>query len=238
LANNYFQFKQFTVRQGRCAMKVCTDACIFGAAVAGYIHSRRLVPVTMLDIGSGSGLLSLMLAQKTNAIIDGVEIDEAAFEQAKDNFEQSPWKERLTVFNADALFFYPVKKYDCIISNPPFFEGDLKSGNIKKNAAKHDTTLTIEQLLLVIDRHLSPDGFFALLLPWHRINFFIEIARAAHYFLNEQLLVQHTKLHPFFRGILFFSHHKTIITRKELVIKGSDGYNTPEFIELLKDYYL
>ena len=219
-------------------MKVCTDACIFGATVAEHISNEKPVAANILDIGSGTGLLGLMVAQKTIGIIDAIEIDEAAFQQSKNNFELSPWNQRLTIFNEDAQAFNAGKKYDCIISNPPFFEGDLKSGNHKKNAAKHDTTLTLDLLLPIVDQHLSPDGFFAVLLPFHRVSFFIEMAIAANYFLNEQMLVQHTKVHPFFRGILIFSHHKTTIVNKELAIKKSGGDYTDEFIDLMKNYYL
>ncbi len=238
VANNYFQFKQFIVQQEHCAMKVCTDACIFGAFLAKAIIHPKKVPASILDIGTGTGLLSLMAAQKSNATMDAIELDEAAFHQAKTNFERSPWQNRLNIFNANALQFDPGKKYDCIVSNPPFFEGDLKSGNSEKNAAKHDTTLTLEQLLSIINNHLAPDGFFGVLLPWHRVEFFIEIAMVAGYFLNEQLLVQHTKSHPFFRGILFFSRKNATAISKELVIKNEDGNYTPEFIDLMKDYYL
>lgn len=238
MANNYFQFKKFTIQQDQCAMKVCTDACIFGAYVAAQITNGQWVADCVLDIGAGTGLLTLMAAQKTKATIDAVEIDEAAFQQAADNFERSPWKNRVNIFNADILQFYPGKKYDCIISNPPFFEGDLQSGNKKKNVAKHDTGLSLEQLLTVIKKHLSPNGFFAVLLPWHRVIFFIELAVAAGYFLSGQLLIQHTKERPFFRGILFFSHHQTTIISNELAIKNAAGGYTPGFIRLLEDYYI
>src|SRR4051794_22993532 len=100
-------------------MKVCTDACIFGAFVARQIANRNLAVSNILDIGTGTGLLSLMLAQKMTAAIDAIEIDKAAFEQAKQNFEQSPWKSRLTIINTDARHFNPGNKFDCIISNPP-----------------------------------------------------------------------------------------------------------------------
>jgi len=208
VANAYFQFKQFTIQQDRCAMKVSTDACLFGAYVARQINRRQLVADTVLDIGTGTGLLSLMVAQKTKGTMDAVELDKTAFQQASHNFEQSPWKERLNIFNTDVLSFYPGKTYDCIISNPPFFEGDLKSGNKNKDAAKHDTTLTLEQLLMVIGKHLSQNGFFAVLLPCQRIDFFIEIAISAHYFLQVQVLIRHTREHPVSRGILFFSRQK------------------------------
>lgn len=219
-------------------MKVCTDACIFGAFIARHIHRQKPDALNILDIGTGTGLLSLMVAQKNNSSIDVVEIDAAAFEQAKQNFEQSPWKDRLNIFKADASQFYFPKKYDFIISNPPFFEGDLKSGNKKKDAAKHDTTLTLEQLLSVTGKLLSPHGIFAVLLPYQRSLHFIEIAVAANYFLNEQLVIQHTNIHPFFRIILVFGRQKTIFASHELAIKNNDGTYTPEFIDLLKDYYL
>ncbi len=219
-------------------MKVCTDACIFGAYVARHINKLQLPANNILDIGAGTGLLSLMLSQKTTGTIDAVEIDEAASQQAKLNFAQSPWMERLHIYHEDALQFYPEKKYDCIISNPPFFEGDLKSRNKKLNAAKHDSTLTLDQLLVLSHNHLSPHGFLAILLPCHRMDFFIEIAIAVNYFLNEQLLIQHTKTHPFFRGILFFSHHEKPFATNKLAIKNETGTYTPEFIELLEEYYL
>lgn len=238
MANNYFQFKQFIVQQENCAMKICTDACIYGAYVARQIESRQVATKTILDIGTGTGLLSLMLAQKTKGRIDSIELDEAACLQAKQNFEASPWRDRLGIFNDDARLFNPGKKYDCIISNPPFFEGGLRSGNDQKNAAKHDTTLTLEELLPIIKNNLSPAGFFAVLLPYHRAGIFIEIASAANYFLDQQILIRHTLTHPFFRAILFFSSNKAAVSNAEMVIKHAAGNYTPAFIALLKDYYL
>ena len=219
-------------------MKVCTDACIFGAYLAAILHTKQLPANSILDIGAGTGLLSLMMAQNTSGTIDAIEIDKAAFVQARQNITQSPWKERITILNEDALAFNPEKKYDCILSNPPFFEGDLKSGNQKKDAAKHDITLTLEQLLQVINRHLSTTGFFAVLLPYHRLDYFIELARQDGYFLNQSLLVKHTDAHPFFRGILLFSRAQSPIKKQELWIKNKSGNYTSEFVELMQPYYL
>ena len=219
-------------------MKVCTDACVFGASVAAYLNNHQQNGVSILDIGAGTGLLSLMLAQKTTGSINAVEIDEAAFQQANENFQASPWKNRLTIFNEDALAFNPGKKYDCIVSNPPFFKGDLKSDDDKKNAAKHDTALTLEQLLKVISKNLSPAGLFAVLMPYPRVKMFIEMATEAGYFLKEQILIQHTQKHPFFRGILFFGSNKCTSENYELALKNADGNYTPKFVSLLKDYYL
>ena len=119
MSNNYFQFKQFTIHQDKCAMKVCTDACLFGAFVANEIQDKTINHI--LDIGAGTGLLSLMLAQKSNAAIDAVEIDKSTYEQAEENISQSSWKEKITVYNSGIADFYSNYKYDLIISNPPFF---------------------------------------------------------------------------------------------------------------------
>lgn len=219
-------------------MKVCTDACVFGAYVAAHLTSMQAPATSILDIGTGTGLLTLMVAQKTLATINAIELDKAACGQAKENFAQSPWATRLQIFNADVTEFIPHKKYDCIICNPPFFEGDLGSANSKKNAAKHDTTLTLEQLLAAIKMLLTPQGSFAVLLPHHRVDFFIELAKAAGYFLNEQVALQHTKAHPYFRGILFFSHTQNAVVNNIIAIKTTGGNYTPEFTTLLKDYYL
>ncbi|MEO6229849.1 MAG: methyltransferase [Ferruginibacter sp.] len=239
MANNYFQFKQFTVQQDQCSMKVCTDACIFGAYIARHLMSTNQAVKTILDIGTGTGLLSLLLAQKlTDANITALEIDDAAVLQALKNFDQSPWSNRLQVSNTDVMQFSSTFKYDCIISNPPFFEADLKSPDKNKNAAKHDTTLTLEQLLQFANTNLSADGIFAVLLPFHRIDYFIKLAAKQHFYLTEKLLVKHTVAHPYFRGILLFTRIPASIIESELVIKNKEGGYSESFIDLLNEYYL
>ena len=165
-------------------MKVCTDACLFGAYVASTLPDH---PATnhVLDIGTGTGLLSLMLAQKTSCNIDAVEIDAAAFQQAKENIALSPWKHRIEIFNENILQFAPKNKYGLIITNPPFFEGDLKSADQKKNAAKHNTSLTLTQLLKIADELLAENGVFTVLLPFHRVDHFEEEAKDLHFFLSK-----------------------------------------------------
>ncbi|HMI78726.1 MAG TPA: methyltransferase, partial [Ferruginibacter sp.] len=189
MPNNYFQFKQFTVFQDKCAMKVCTDACLFGSLIA----NGQLLPAHCLDIGTGTGLLSLMYAQKDPlAIIDAVEIDEAVAGQAKENFAASPWAGRLNIFNTDILALHPPEKYDLIFSNPPFFEDDLRSPDEFKNSAKHDTTLDLKQLLQVVDTNLTNEGSFAVLLPYHRVEYFTNEADKAGLHLVEYVLVKQT----------------------------------------------
>jgi tRNA1Val (adenine37-N6)-methyltransferase len=234
--NNYFQFKQFTIQQDKCAMKVCTDACLFGAYIANEL--KQILVKNILDIGAGTGLLSLMLAQKTTAAIDTVEINETAFNQAKENIVQSPWKEKINIFNTDVLQFKPVKTYDYIISNPPFFESDLKSEDEKKNSAKHDTSLTLAKLLNTIDIHLSEDGFFAILLPFHRSIYFEEASLKLNFHLFKKILVKQTSTHNYFRAMLIFSRTKSTVTTDEIIVKNKEGNYSAEFIELLKDYYL
>jgi len=236
MPNNYFQFKQFTVFQDKCAMKVSTDACLFGAMVPPNPLKGEYY---VLDIGTGTGLLSLIVAQKNpHAVIDAVEIDEAAAEQAKQNFAASPWTERLHVFNADILSFNADKKYDRIISNPPFFEDDLRSPDQIKNNAKHDTALSLIELLQVVQKHLTKDGSFAVLLPYHRVNYFIEEADKTGLHLTQIILVKQTETHDYFRGILFFSKTKKLLQNTEVTIKDNKGNYTPAFTAALKDYYL
>ncbi len=240
MANNYFQFKQFTIYQQHCAMKVSTDACIFGAMVADTFADKELINADYyyLDIGTGTGLLSLMLAQKTKAAIDTVDIDSAAVEQAKQNFSASPFHQQLTAMHTDVLQFASDKKYDGIICNPPFFEGDLPSDDEMINAAKHSTTFNLQQLLTTAERLLKSGGVLAVLLPYHRIDEFINGANEAHFYLQQQILVRHTANHPWFRGILFLSATPAIAATKELSIKNEQNVYTDEFIGLLKDYYL
>ena len=219
-------------------MKVCTDACIFGAFIAQHLGKKAEPILNILDIGAGTGLLSLMLAQKTPGYIEAIEIEENAYNQATQNIAQSICRSRIKILNEDALKFVSQKKYDCIISNPPFFEGDLQSVNAAKNAAKHDTTLTLENLLITIKKNIADNGCFAILLPYHRVAYFIELAQLNKYYLNEKLLIRHTIEHPFFRGILIFSNRASTIKSNELVIKNASGNYSEPFVNLLQDYYL
>ncbi len=219
-------------------MKVCTDACLFGAYTAAAAADDKIPAKNILDIGTGTGLLSLMLVQKTAAQIDAVEIDKASYYQARENFEESPWKERLKIFHADIVQFDSEKKYDCIISNPPFFEKDLKSEDEAKNAAKHDTALTLQQLLEVVVKNLEDEGVFVVLLPYHRINYCIEEAEKNGLYLSKKVLVKQTPLHAWFRGILFFSRYQTASTKEEISIRDKMGDYTDKFANILRDYYL
>ena len=213
-------------------MKVCTDACLFGAWTA-----TKMKPVKVLDIGAGTGLLSLMIAQKTNAIIDAVEIDKNASEQASENFNISPWKNRLSVIN------FPIQQfdkggYDLIISNPPFFNNDLRSANAARNLALHSTALSLEELLAAVKRLLSENGRFAVLLPFHRAAHFEELLRSAQLFITEKLVVSQTTRHQPFRVCYLISGSATERINSSITIKNEYDQYTETFLELLKDYYL
>ncbi|MEO9210797.1 MAG: methyltransferase [Ginsengibacter sp.] len=238
MRNTYFQFKQFKINQEKSSLKVCTDSCLLGALLAKKIEEKEICPNSILDIGAGTGLLSLMLAQKTDALIDAVEIDDYSFEEMNSNFSQSPWHEQLQAFNADIKSFKSEKKYDFIISNPPFFENSLKSQHAQKNIAKHQDGLTLEELLGCIKSLLNESGIFALLLPFHRAEYFKSIAQEQGYFLKEEFQIKQTPAHSYFRSILLFSIEKMDTKFQSLMIKNENEVYNPIFKNLLEDYYL
>lgn len=238
MANQYFQFKQFTIQQDACAMKVTTDACLFGAWVANKINGLDLNGKHFLDIGAGTGLLSLMVAQQTDANIDAVEIEIAAANQAKQNFEQSPWNNRLFLHNSSIQKFIPQHKYDFIFTNPPFFFNDLKSKNQARNIALHASFLSLDELLQFIENQLNKNSFFAILLPENKVEEFVIIATKYSFYLNEIMHVKQTENHNYFRSMLLFSNqiNNSVLTNK-ITIKTDNQY-TKQFIEFLKAYYL
>jgi tRNA1Val (adenine37-N6)-methyltransferase len=239
MPNPYFRFKQFTVFHDRSAMKVTTDGCLFGAWCADEIQNSKFKTGKLLDIGTGTGLLSLMMAQKTNAKIDAVEIDSEAAGQAGDNIDASPWKERIKVVNEDILSFRPEKTYDCIISNPPFYENELPSQKKEKNLAHHSSHLGLSQLLLTLKNLLNGDGVFFLLLPYKRMSE-TEKRLAQHgLFILKKTIVQQSTKHQPFRLMLMGAtkpFHQPVIST--ISIRDENQQYTPDFTALLKDYYL
>jgi tRNA1Val (adenine37-N6)-methyltransferase len=233
MSNSYFQFKQFRVEQDKAAMKVCTDACIFGASIEPFSAKN------ILDIGTGTGLLSLMVAQKTEAIIDAVEIEKNAFDQAKINFINSPWSEKLSIFNIPIQNYNPEKKYDLIICNPPFFPNHLKSQNKDKNTALHNDSLTFSDLLLAINRLLHQEGCFYLLLPPSQMTHFIELSVKANLYPCERIIIQDKIELPPIRIIARFEYNKVKeIKESNLIIKSPNNSYSSDFKQLLKEYYL
>jgi len=236
--NPFFQFKKFVIRQDRCAMKVCTDSCLFGAWTANYLERKSVNVQRLLDVGAGTGLLSLMAAQKTNAGIDAVEIDRDSFEQAASNIAESPFSNQIHVFNADFKEWMPEGKYDMIISNPPFYENDLVPADDGRHLSKHSRGLSLEALLNRSMNLLNAAGCLAVLLPVHRAADFERIAGRHSLFVTEKMLIRQTPQHPYFRAILLLGFDQTPPQQTTLEIKNEGNDYSAEFVRLLKDYYL
>lgn len=217
-------------------MKVTTDSCLFGAWVAVHIRSLD-IEKNVLDIGSGSGLLSLMIAQQTQALIEGVEIQEDDYGQSIYNITNSPFANRITIHRADALEFRYHKKYDVIVSNPPFYENDLKGNAAGKNIAHHDAGLKLPELLHLIARQLTADGAFFLLLPQKRLADLKPLMGNNRLFINEIVSVHQTQNHDAFRVMLRGSFLESKPEAYTIVIKDGIDYSAA-FTRLLKDYYL
>jgi tRNA1Val (adenine37-N6)-methyltransferase len=233
LANNYFQFKQFRIDQENAAMKVCTDSCIFGA----WIQPREAKSI--LDIGTGTGLLSLMLAQRTKAMIDAVEIDEDAAIQAKENVAASPWKENIKIHAMSIQDFAKdnPKKYDLIISNPPFYSNSLKSEDEKINTAHHSISLSMEDLLETVHQMLHPEGQFIVLLPPYEAELLREEALNYQLYTSEIIKIKDNEKAKVLREVTVFGYVLDLPSVEDFIIKKENDY-TNEFNELLKEYYL
>jgi tRNA1Val (adenine37-N6)-methyltransferase len=235
VSNSFFSFKQFTIHQDACAMKVCTDSCLFGAMLSTINYNAA----NALDIGSGTGLLSLMYAQKnSNCKIDAIEIDEAAYTQSLQNISQSTFSTYINTLNKSILDFDAIEKYNFIFSNPPFFKASLKSPNKLRNLAMHNDVLSYELLIKKTTTLLAQNGLFAVLLPFTAQKEFIEIALQQKLFITTIINIQQTFSHSFFRTILVFSFQNSKASEQTISIKNNENQHTEQFVDLLKDYYL
>lgn len=233
--NTFFQFKQFKIDQGQTAMKVTTEGCIFGAWVARQaISSERI-----LDIGTGTGLLSLMLAQElAEAEIHAVEINEEAANQARQNFKESSWNGRLSIHQQTIQEFQNEGKFDLIISNPPFFKQSLNSPKANVNLARHDDSLSQQDLIDAIKLNLSQEGRAYILYPEREANSFRQLAIEEGMFPVEELTVFNSPDSKIFRTIMAYTKQDSSLEKSDLVIKDTEGNYTRDFVELLKEYYL
>jgi tRNA1Val (adenine37-N6)-methyltransferase len=232
-----FQFKQFSVHQDKTAMKVGTDGVLLGAW-APVNHN----PFSVLDIGAGTGVIALMLAQRTHAEqIDALEIDEEAYEQSVENFENSPWGDRLFCFHAglDEFIDEPEDEYDLIVSNPPFYSEDYKTENEQRDLARFQDAMPFEELIEAADLMLSENGIFAIILPFKEEEDFIALAKEAELYPLKITRVKGTPLSPIKRSLLAFSRKENAeIEIDELIIEIDRHIYTPEYIELTKAFYL
>lgn len=228
------------MHQEHTAMKVCTDACLFGGWSAADLQIQSAKKI--LDIGSGTGLLSLMLAQQSGAHITAIEIEEGAFEQTKTNFDLSPWKERLDVIHSSIQDYAAKNKeslFDCIITNPPFYDGDLNSPDNAKNLAAHSTALTWDVLAEAAASLLQENGAWYVLVPTLRAYTMQKLALNDGLQLSQECLMYNDAKHLPIRAMLKFVKQKEAsIQRDKIFIKNADQSYTTEFINYLKDYYL
>ena len=232
-----FTFKQFAIEQDRCAMKIGTDGVLLGAWAPIDNH-----PFSILDIGTGTGIIALMLAQRSAAQqIDALEIDEAAYEQATDNFENSPWNDRLFCFHAglDEFIEEPEDEYDLIVSNPPFYSEDYKTENESRDLARFQDAMPFEQLLEAADLLLSEHGIFTVIIPFKEEENFIAFANEFELYPLKITRVKGTPTTEIKRSLLAFSRNETTdLPIDELVIETARHVYTQEYIGLTKDFYL
>ncbi len=233
MANTSFQFKQFVVEQAHCAMKVNTDGVLLGAwAKAG--EAERI-----LDIGTGTGVIALMMAQQCpTAMIDAIDIDARAAGQAKTNVEHSAWNERLCVYHSALQDFKPAYSYDFIVSNPPYFVNDLKPTDTRKSVAKHSVDLSYDELLTNVHRLLSETGQFAVVIPYFNKALFLEKAAGFGLFVSSALRVQAREDKVPYLALLQLERRKGEELEEELVIQTLSGEYTAEYKALTQAFYL
>lgn len=231
-----FQFKQFSVKQDKCAMKIGTDGVLLGAWTP-----LENAPFSILDIGTGTGIIALMLAQRSNAEqIDAMEIDDDAYEQAVDNFENSPWGDRLFCFHAglDEFMEEPEDQYDLIVSNPPFYTEDYTSGDEQRDKARFAESLPFEDLIEAAALLLSDNGVFSVIIPFKEEDKFIALAKELDLFPFKITRVKGTPTTDIKRSMIAFSRNESETTTDELVIEITRHNYTPEYTALTKDFYL
>ena len=232
-----FQFKQFSLEQDQCAMKIGTDGVLLGAWTP--IENN---PYSVLDIGTGTGIIALMLAQRSSANqIDALEIDEKAYEQATDNFENSPWNDRLFCFHAglDEFIEEPEDEYDLIVSNPPFYTEDYKSENEQRDLARFTDAMPFEDLIEAAALLLSENGIFSVILPFKEEENFLVLAKEYELFPIKITRVKGTPNSEIKRSLLAFSRYNVpSFPLDELIIETARHIYTPEYIELTKGFYL
>ncbi|WP_026978477.1 tRNA1(Val) (adenine(37)-N6)-methyltransferase [Flavobacterium tegetincola] len=232
-----FKFKQFSVEQDRCAMKIGTDGVLLGAW-----SPIPEIAISVLDIGAGTGIIALMLAQRSTAEqIDAVEIDEEAYEQATENFENSPWGDRLFCFHAglDELIEEPEDEYDLIISNPPFYTENYKTEDSQRDLARFEVAMPFEMLVEAADLLLSENGIFSVIIPFKEEESFLALARDFELFPMKITRVKGTSTSEIKRSLLAFKRlESNEIEINELVIETERHVYTEEYISLTKDFYL
>ncbi len=230
---NVFKFKQFDVDQSGCAMKINTDGVLLGAIAA---HQQ---PKHVLDIGTGTGVIALMMAQRyTDAVIDAVEVDESAALAAAKNFSNSAFSGRVFSHGTSLEAYITPKQYDIIVSNPPFFVNDLKNPDHKKSIARHADSTFFESILTKSGGLLSDGGLLWLIVPVKQADFIIERAADYNLFLKREISIRSDTNKPVIRKIISMGRAKTELMREQFYIYEDKGQHTGTYKLLLKDFFL
>lgn len=235
MTNNYFRFKQFTIRQDKTSFRVGTDGVLLGA-------SASLEGATsILDVGTGTGLIAIMAAQRSEAGITAIEPDSGSFAQAAENVSECPWSSRIRVLNTDFETFIKESRdhFDVIISNPPWFRNSLENPDAKKSMTRHAITLTSNDLLSGSECLLSDNGSLQVILPYAEGSLFIAEASAYGLFCSRIMKIKPLPSAPVKRLILKFEREKRPVVEKFLTIEsGTRHHYTDEYKELTRDFYL
>ncbi|MFZ4797886.1 MAG: tRNA1(Val) (adenine(37)-N6)-methyltransferase [Bacteroidia bacterium] len=235
MGNSYFQFKQFLVNQEHCAMKVGTDSVLLGCLTS--VNAA----VNCLDIGTGTGILSLMLAQRNNELqIDAIEIDEQAFVQAKNNFSSSKFSNQIQIHLGALQNFAPNKKYDLIISNPPYFIGknNFSINDLQRAKARHDNDLPFDVLIESVLKLLNTKGKFVLILPIAEATIFKVLANEKGLFVNNFFFIKPKPNKASNRIIIEFSMKQTVEISEEFIVYNEDNSQTEAYKKLTEEFYL
>ncbi len=234
MADSIFHFKQFLIHQDKCAMKVGTDSVLLGSWVdASNTNS-------ILDIGTGTGLIAIMLAQKSGAFIEAIDLDESACIQAGENGKRSPWANRIQFYHMSLQDFKNSagKKYDLIVSNPPYFVDASKAPEEARNKARHTDNLSFKELIDGVKDLLKQDGRFCMILPNKEGCDFKELAQEQGLYCNEQVKIKTKKEKPEKRLLMQFEFVQKPMQESELIIQIDDSTYTPSYIEFTKEYYV
>lgn len=217
-------------------MKIGTDAVLLGAWT-----SVKTNPTKILDIGAGTGILSLMLAQRCDALtIDALEIDDAAYEQCVENFENAIWSDRLFCYHASLEEFVEEIEdtYDLLVCNPPFHSNHYKTENSQRDLARFQDAMPFEHLLESVSKLVSKNGHFAVIIPFREEHHFITLAKTFELYPNQVLRVKGSPNSKLVRSLLLFSFENITVETQELVIETSRHQYTEDYIKLTKDFYL
>ena len=230
-----FHFKQFTIAHDRSTHKVGTDAVLLGSWV-NILETDKF----FLDIGTGSGVIALMLAQRTKeqVHIDAIDIHEVDVEQARYNVTNSPWPDKVHVQLTAAQDYVPEKQYDLIVSNPPYFEKSLLPSNQQRRAARHGEELSFNELLTCVSRLMSPSGRFGVILPFAEGMRFIRLAADNCLYASRQMTFRSRHHKPIERVMMEFSRQHAAVQRTELTLYQNGNSWTDEYRLLTKDFYL